>query len=130
MSGTDLAYAAKPGPSALTTAALCGYALLSYACPMQCPVLISARLPSYAGPTRCPVLRVRMLLPGKRVPVAPLSRSRCPISLRASYAMSGADLACGTTRCAVLSCHMVLLLCYAMCGTDLAYGATRCAELT
>eukprot|EP00961_Rhodomonas_salina_P031753 428191-Rhodomonas_salina.1 len=40
------------------------------------------------------------------------------ISLRASYAMSGTDLACGAIS---------LGACYAMSGTDLAYGGTSAA---
>eukprot|EP00961_Rhodomonas_salina_P053848 722880-Rhodomonas_salina.2 len=52
------------------------------------------------------------------------------VSLRPCYAMSGTDLACGTTAMSgmemVIAClRMVLLLsAYAICGTDLAYGAT------
>eukprot|EP00961_Rhodomonas_salina_P082448 1107986-Rhodomonas_salina.1 len=49
------------------------------------------------------------------------------IRLRASYAMSGTDLAavCSSAMCAVLTQGMLLR---DVCGTDLAYAATRCVR--
>eukprot|EP00961_Rhodomonas_salina_P105979 1427229-Rhodomonas_salina.4 len=65
------------------------------------------------------------------------SQVRSAICLRASYAMSGADLAYGTALCLCVSytmpgtdlaCDAICLrVSYAMPGTDLAYSATLSA---